>query len=56
MTRYYIRIDRVSYEDVYPWPTEPDGTGTSLTKNPGDEDLYGNDVANWQSAAATPGE
>jgi len=52
--RQYIRIDRINYDDEYPWPTDPDGTGTSLTRiAPAN---YGNDVANWQSATPTPGE
>jgi hypothetical protein len=62
-TRYYIRIDRVSYSDgshpedcpggVDLWPVEADGSGMSLSRKvPGD---YGNDVANWQGAAASPG-
>jgi hypothetical protein len=51
--RYYIRVDRVNYDDTAPWPTEPDGTGTSLTRKVSTD--YGNDVANWESAAPTPG-
>jgi hypothetical protein len=52
-TRYYIRVDRVSYDDVAPWPTEPDGEGESLTRI--SNTAYGNDVINWQSAEASPG-
>ena len=55
MTRYYIRVDRVSYDDVYPWPTEPDGMGQSLTKKVDSLNLYGNDVVNWTTATASPG-
>jgi hypothetical protein len=51
--RQYIRIDRVNYDDAAPWPTTPDGGGTSLDRIT-DAD-YGNDVVNWTSAAATPG-
>jgi hypothetical protein len=62
-TRYYIRIDRVTYSDgshpedvpggVDLWPTEADGLGKSLSrKNPND---YGNDVINWKAAAPSPG-
>ncbi|MHC4642318.1 MAG: hypothetical protein ACYS32_11790, partial [Planctomycetota bacterium] len=62
-TRYYIRIDRVTYSDgshpedcpggVDLWPTEADGGGQSLSRKvPGD---YGNDVANWQAATPSPG-
>jgi hypothetical protein len=52
--RHYIRVDRVNYDDIAPWPTAPDGTGTSLTRKVATD--YGNDVANWQSASPTPGE
>jgi hypothetical protein len=62
-TRYYIRIDRVTYSDgshpedcpggIDLWPTEADGLGKSLSrKDPND---YGNDVANWEAAAPSPG-
>ena len=61
--RYYIRVDRVGYSDgshpedcpggVDLWPTGADGLGKSLShKVPTD---YGNDVANWQAAAPSPG-
>jgi hypothetical protein len=55
-TRYYIRMDRVTYEDDSPWPAEPDGTGKSLAKKPAGFNLYGNDVINWQALVPTPGE
>jgi len=51
--RQYIRVDRVNYDDVAPWPTTPDGGGTALDRTV--DANYGNDVANWTSAAATPG-
>jgi hypothetical protein len=62
-TRYYIRIDRITYSDgshpedcpggVDLWPTEADGHGKSLSRKvPTD---YGNDVANWQAANPSPG-
>ncbi len=57
--RYYIRVDRVSYSDGShpegsdPWPTGPDGGGTSLTRI--DPLAYGNDVINWTAADPTPG-
>jgi len=52
--RQYIRIDRVNYDDADPWPTGPDGGGTSLTRRqPGE---YGNDVANWADASPSPGK
>jgi len=55
---YYIRMDRVNYNDEYPWPTEPDGSDIySLQRL--DADQYGNDVINWDWDApyplATPG-
>ena len=62
-TRYYIRIDRVTYSDgLHPenvpggvdlWPTEADGLGKSLSRKvPAD---YGNDVINWEAAIPSPG-
>ena len=59
-TRYYIRIDRVNYSDgshpvgYDPWPAEADGAGSSLNRKEALD--YGNDVINWQSGAASPGE
>jgi hypothetical protein len=55
--RYYIRVDRVSYDDELPWPPEPDGLGWSLhQKTPTLQyNNYSNDVINWQAAAPTPG-
>ena len=51
--RHYIRMDRVNYGDQLPWPTEPDGSGSSLLRiAPG---VYGNDAVNWQAASPTPG-
>jgi len=62
-TRYYIRIDRVSYSDgshpedqpggVDFWPVEADGAGMSLSRRV--SSAYGNDVANWRAAPASPG-
>lgn len=49
----YIRIDRVNFDDDFPWPAPPDGTGPSLQKLALHE--YGNDSANWGSATASPG-
>ncbi len=51
--RQYIRVDRVNYAPAAPWPVSPDGTGDALhRKVPGG---YGNDAANWQAGAPTPG-
>ena len=46
--RYYIRVDRVNYNDKAPWPVEADGMGNALDRIY--DDLYGNDVANWLSS------
>ena len=56
--RLYIRVDRVSYDDVAPWPVAPDGTGTSLhQKTPLTAGAnYGNDVINWMSGTPSPGQ
>ena len=50
----YILVDRVRYNDDAPWPTTPDGTGSSLTRN--DAAAYGNDAASWLGAIASPGQ
>jgi len=49
----YVRVDRVNYDDEFPWPLPPDGTGPSLTKI--SEKDYGNDYINWMAAPASPG-
>lgn len=49
----YIRVDRVIYEDVEPWPTEADGLGYSLQKQ--SVSLYGNDPSSWSAASPSPG-
>jgi hypothetical protein len=53
-TRYYIRIDRVNYNDSADWPRAADGQGMSLTRTNAAQ--YGNDPINWQSATPTPGQ
>jgi len=62
-TRYYIRVDRVSYSDGFHpedcpggvdlWPREPDGGGNSLTRKTGAD--YGNDSDNWIATIPSPG-
>jgi hypothetical protein len=62
-TRYYIRVDRVTYSDgLHPedcpggvdlWPREADGLGKSLSRKVSSD--YGNDVANWEAAVPSPG-
>jgi hypothetical protein len=41
----YYRVDRVSYRDRAPWPSQPDGNGPSLLKRSAAS--YSNDAANW---------
>ncbi len=49
----YIRVERVNYNDVAPWPTGADGFGLTLQRIvPG---RYANDPTNWIAAAPTPG-
>jgi hypothetical protein len=58
-TRYYIRVDRVTYSDgshpenspdrIDHWPTTPDGDGESLTRKVSSD--YGNDPDNWTTIA-----
>jgi hypothetical protein len=38
---------------VDPWPAAADGQGQSLARK--DAHVYGNDPANWQAAAPSPG-
>ena len=54
--RYYIREDRVSYDDRLPWPFQADGTGKCLRHiNPTvSGDNYTNDPANWEVSDPTP--
>ena len=61
--RHWLRVDRVVYSDgsrsedfpagIDPWPAAPDGQGSSLTRI--DATAYGNDPANWQASAPSPG-
>lgn len=57
--RQYIRIDKVNYSDGShpvgedPWPDTPDGGGSSLSRITSTN--YGNEAANWQAAAPSPG-
>lgn len=49
----YIRVDKVNYSDVAPWPTAADGTGQSLQRK--SNTAFGNDPINWEAAAPTAG-
>ena len=56
-SRYWIRTERVNYDDKSPWPTTPDGEGMSLSlKTPDTPGAnYSNDVENWQATSPNPG-
>ena len=47
-------LDSVNYDDVSPWPTAPDGGGSSLERKR--VDLSGNDGANWRPSATPAGQ
>jgi hypothetical protein len=49
----FLRVDKVNYSDVDPWPTQADGTGMSLQRR--DRLAFGNDPANWLAGSPTPG-
>ena len=61
--QHWIRVDRVVFSDgqhpdefasgVDPWPVPADGFGAALIRL--DPTAYGNDPANWQAAASSPG-
>ncbi|MBE3070712.1 MAG: lamin tail domain-containing protein, partial [Planctomycetes bacterium] len=48
-----VLVEKVTYGDAAPWPTQPDGDGSSLNRLlPGAYGHYGNDVANWQAGTS----
>jgi hypothetical protein len=48
----YVVVERVRYDNKWPWPTEADGDGPSLVRlNP---DQYGDDPANWTASNLPP--
>jgi hypothetical protein len=51
----YIPVDSVTYDDVAPWPTEPDGSGPSLERLSGP--TFADDPVLWQASPSggTPG-
>ncbi|MDB4759568.1 lamin tail domain-containing protein, partial [Akkermansiaceae bacterium] len=53
-SRSYVRVDRVNYDDEFPWPLDAAGGGAALRKIA--EKSYGNDFINWTSSAPTPGK
>lgn len=48
-----IVVDRVAYDDVFPWSVEADGSGSSLQRRR--PHAYGDDPINWKGAGPTPG-
>lgn len=52
-SRSYVRVDRVNYDDDFPWPLETGGDGLALRKI--SEKSYGNDFINWTASEPTPG-
>jgi len=55
--RYYIRHDRVNYDDEGDWPVAADGSGKGLThQSPTQAGAnYTNDAGMWTAADPTPG-
>ena len=49
----YVLVERVSYSNSSPWPTNSDGKGFSLQRKVPAQ--YGNDPVNWIAAPATAG-
>jgi hypothetical protein len=50
----YILVDKVNYQDTFPWPTGlPDGLGAAIGRI--NTSAYGDDPANWRTAPKTPG-
>jgi hypothetical protein len=48
-----ILVERVTYDDATPWPTNADGAGASLQRLIAAD--YGNDPVNWKAALPTAG-
>jgi Big-like domain-containing protein/lamin tail-like protein/CotH protein len=49
----YVRVDRVNYLDVPPWPGAADGAGPSIQRV--NASAYGNEPTNWFASGYTPG-
>jgi hypothetical protein len=49
-----VVVDEVRYNDKAPWPTNAIGAGISLQRI--NASSYGDDPANWQRGASTPGD
>ncbi len=46
--------DEARYDDVHPWPTQTDGSGSSLTRY--DPAGWGHDSTSWAAADPSPGQ
>ncbi|MHC4950235.1 MAG: lamin tail domain-containing protein, partial [Planctomycetota bacterium] len=49
LTVSWIIIDECIYNDSWPWPSEPDGTGLALRRVSMVPGVSGNDPANWKA-------
>jgi hypothetical protein len=50
----YLRVDKVNFTDLDPWPAAADGTGKSLLRE--SPTTFGNDPANWTAGTPNPGQ
>ena len=55
LTVSWIIVDECIYNDSWPWPSEPDGTGLSMHRVSTSPTASGNDPANWEADNPTPG-
>ena len=52
-----LLVDEVEYDDIAPWPTEPDGTGPTLELiDPSLDNALGENWATSNDNGGTPGE
>jgi hypothetical protein len=49
----YLLVDRLEYDDAFPWSIEADGSGPTLQRRR--PYRYGDDPVNWKADAPTPG-
>ena len=49
----YVKVERVAYSNLAPWPVAANGTGASLQRVRGN--AYGNDPVNWLAATPSTG-
>jgi hypothetical protein len=49
----YVLVEEIHYSDKAPWPVAADGMGLALSRRSPDQ--FGDDPANWDAAAPTPG-